>query len=171
MTTENNTPVTPSTNTEAAPNNAPSFNLTRCYLKDASLELPNAPQIFLEQGSPDSDMSLNVEQQNLDGGFYEVSVQLTLTTKIGEKTLFLVEAKQAGIFALANVPEQDLNPLLEIVCAGMVYSYLRPNIADLITRAGLPPVFLNDVDFQGFYQARLDNFNQAVAEAQTATKQ
>ncbi len=164
MTTEHTTP-------DAAQAAAPAFNLTRCYLKDASLELPNAPQIFLEQGTPDSEMSLNVEQTNLEGGFHEVNVQLTLTTKIGEKTLFLVEAKQAGIFALANVPEQDVNPLLEIVCAGMVYSYLRPNIADLITRAGLPPVFLNDVDFQGFYQARLDNFNQSVAEAQTATKQ
>jgi preprotein translocase subunit SecB len=146
----------------------PSFNLTRCYLKDASLELPNAPQIFLEQGAPDTEMNLNVERQHLDGGFHEVSVQVTLSTKIGEKTLFLVEAKQAGIFTLENVPEDDTAPLLEIVCAGMVYSHLRPNVADLITRAGLPPVYLTDVDFQAFYQARLE---AAVAEAATATKQ
>jgi preprotein translocase subunit SecB len=146
----------------------PSFNLTRCYLKDVSLELPNAPQIFLEQGAPDTEMNLNVERQHLDGGFHEVSVQVTLSTKIGEKTLFLVEAKQAGIFTLENVPEDDTAPLLEIVCAGMVYSYLRPNVADLITRAGLPPVYLTDVDFQAFYQARLE---AAVAEAATATKQ
>jgi preprotein translocase subunit SecB len=146
----------------------PSFNLTRCYLKDASLELPNAPQIFLEQGSPDTEMNLNVERQHLDGGFHEVSVQVTLSTKIGEKTLFLIEAKQAGIFTLENVPEDDTAPLLEIVCAGMVYSHLRPNVADLVTRAGLPPVYLTDVDFQAFYQARLE---AAVAEAATATKQ
>jgi preprotein translocase subunit SecB len=146
----------------------PSFNLTRCYLKDVSLELPNAPQIFLEQGAPDTEMNLNVERQHLDGGFHEVSVQVTLSTKIGEKTLFLVEAKQAGIFTLENVPEDDTAPLLEIVCAGMVYSHLRPNVADLITRAGLPPVYLTDVDFQAFYQARLE---AAVAEAATATKQ
>jgi preprotein translocase subunit SecB len=146
----------------------PSFNLTRCYLKDVSLELPNAPQIFLEQGAPDTEMNLNVGRQHLDGGFHEVSVQVTLSTKIGEKTLFLIEAKQAGIFTLENVPEDDTAPLLEIVCAGMVYSHLRPNVADLITRAGLPPVYLTDVDFQAFYQARLE---AAVAEAATATKQ
>ncbi len=150
----------------------PSFNLTRCYLKDASLELPNAPQIFLEQGAPDTEMNLNVERQHLDGGFHEVSVQVTLSTKIGEKTLFLVEAKQAGIFTLENVPEDDTAPLLEIVCAGMVYSHLRPNVADLITRAGLPPVYLTDVDFQAFYQARLEAaVAQAVDESKSATKQ
>jgi preprotein translocase subunit SecB len=145
----------------------PSFNLTRCYLKDASLELPNAPQIFLEATAPETEMNLNVERQHLDGDFYEVSVQVTVTTKVGEKVLFLVEAKQAGIFTLQNVPEDDLAPLQEIVCAGMVYGYLRPNVADLVTRSGLPPVYLTDVDFQAFYQARL----AAVAEAAAATKQ
>lgn len=149
------------------PNTNPSFNLTRCYLKDASLELPNAPQIFLEQVAPETEMSLNVERQHLDGGFHEVAVQVTLTAKVGEKVLFLVEAKQAGIFALENVPEDDTAPLLEIVCANMVYGYLRPNVADLVTRSGLPPVYLTDVDFQAFYQARLE----AVAEAASATKQ
>lgn len=152
-------------------NNNPSFNLTRCYLKDVSLEMPNAPQIFLEQSHPDSEMNLNVEQQNLDGGFYEVAIQLTLTTKIADKVLFLIQAKQAGIFALENIPDNDLNPLLEVICANIVYSYLRPNIADLITRAGLPPVFLNEVDFQGFYQTRMDNLAQTIAESQQATKQ
>ncbi len=145
----------------------PSFNLTRCYLKDASLELPNAPQIFLEAAAPETEMHLNVERQHLDGGFYEVAVQVTLTTKVNDKILFLVEAKQAGIFSLEHVPESDLEMLLEIVCAGMVYGYLRPNVADLVTRSGLPPVYLNDVDFQAFYAARL----QALQESQTATQQ
>lgn len=145
----------------------PSFNLTRCYLKDASLELPNAPQIFLESASPETEMSLHVERQDLSGGFHEVTVQVTLTTKVADKVLFLVEAKQGGIFALENVPEEDTAPLLEIVCAGMVYGYLRPNVSDLVSRSGLPPVYLTDVDFQAFYQARLE----AVAEAATATKQ
>ena len=145
----------------------PSFNMTRCYLKDASLELPNAPQIFLEQASPETEMTLDVGKQDLGGGFFEVTVQTTLTTKVSDKVLFLVEAKQAGIFALENVPEADTAPLLEIVCAGMVYGYLRPNVADLVSRAGLPPVYLTDIDFQAFYQSRLD----AMAEAATATKQ
>lgn len=145
----------------------PSFNLTRCYLKDASLELPNAPQIFLEQASPETEMNLNVERQHLDGDFYEVSVQVTVTTKVADKVLFLVEAKQAGIFTLQNVPEADLAPLQEIVCAGMVYGYLRPNVADLVTRSGLPPVYLTDVDFQAFYQARL----AAIEEAANAPQQ
>lgn len=146
---------------------APSFNLTRCYLKDASLELPNAPQIFLEQASPDTDLNLNVERQDLGGGFHEVTVQITMTTTVSEKVLFLVEAKQAGIFQLTAVPEDDTPPLLEIAAAAMVYGHLRPNVADLVSRAGLPPVYLTDVDFRAFYQARLD----AVAEAAGATKQ
>lgn len=145
----------------------PSFNLTRCYLKDASLELPNAPQIFLEASAPETEMSLDVSTEHLDGGFHEVTVMVTLTAKIGEKVLFLVEAKQAGIFSLENVPAEDTAPLLEIVCAGMVYSYLRPNVADLVSRAGLPPVYLTDVDFQSFYAARLE----AIEQAKTATKQ
>jgi preprotein translocase subunit SecB len=145
----------------------PSFNLTRCYLKDVSLEMPNAPQIFLESATPDTEMNLNVDCQSLNSGFHEVSVQVTLTTKINDKVLFLIEAKQAGIFAIEHVPQDDLTPLLEIVCAGLVYSYLRPNVADLVTRAGLPPVHLTDVDFQAFYAARLE----AMQEAQSATLQ
>jgi preprotein translocase subunit SecB len=145
----------------------PSFNLTRCYLKDASLELPNAPQIFLEQAAPETEMTLDVARSDLGGGFHEVTVQTTLTTKVNEKVLFLVEAKQGGIFALENVPETDLAPLLEITCAGMVYGHLRPNVADLVSRAGLPPVYLTDINFEAFYQARIN----AVAEAALATKQ
>jgi preprotein translocase subunit SecB len=153
--------------TTPAANLTPSFNLTRCYLKDASLELPNAPQIFLEQSTPESEISLNIDRTHLDGGFHEVTVQVTLSAKMGEKTLFLIEATQAGIFVLENVPEKDVAPLLEIVCAAMVHSYLRPNVADLINRSSLPPVYLADVDFQAFYQARVE----AVLESAQATQQ
>ena len=133
------------------------FNLNRAYLKDASIEMPNAPAIFLEQGAPEVEMEVNVERQHLDGDFNEVAVQVTLTARTNGKVLFLVEAKQAGIFTLEHVPEADLAPLLEIVCAGIVFQYLRPNVADLITRMGLPPVHLSDIDFNAFYTARLES--------------
>ena len=132
----------------------PTFNLTRAYLKDASVEMPNAPGIFLEQGSPEIEMSVGVERLHLDGDFHEVAVQVTLTARTNDKVMFLVEAKQAGIFSIEHVPESDMAPLQEIVCAGIVFQYLRPNVADLITRMGLPPVHLSEVDFNAFYVAR-----------------
>ena len=149
----------------------PSFNLNRAYLKDASIEMPNAPAIFLEQGAPEVEMAVTVERQHLDGTFNEVAVQVTLTARTNGKVLFLVEAKQAGIFTIENVPESDMAPLQEIVCAGIVFQYLRPNVADLITRMGLPPVHLSEVDFNSFYTARQEAITQATAEAASATKQ
>ena len=146
----------------------PSFNLNRAYLKGASIEMPNAPGIFLEQGAPDIEMEAQVARQHLDGDFHEVAVQVTLTARTNGKTLFLVEATQAGIFTIENVPPADLAPLQEIVCAGIVFQYLRPNVADLITRMGLPPVHLSEVDFNAFYMAKLES---ASAESQTATQQ
>ena len=142
---------------------APNFSLQRTYVKDLSLEMPNAPQIFLEQESPAVEVSLGVGGQRLAETVFEASVTATITTRINDKVLYLVEATQAGIFEIANVPAEQLDPLLGIVCPTMLYPYLRANLADAINRTSLPPLHLTEVNFQALYEQRLA---QAAAEQQ-----
>jgi len=133
----------------------PSFSLQRTYIKDLSLEMPNAPQIFLEQEGPTVEVSINVGGQRLADTVFECSVTATVTTRISDKVLYLVEATQAGIFEAANIPAEQLDPLLGIVCPTMLYPYLRANMADAITRTSLPPLHLAEVNFQTLYEQRL----------------
>jgi len=132
----------------------PVFQIQRVYLKDLSLEQPNSPAILVEQGQPQVDINLGVEVNPVQDGIFEVAVTGTVTTKLGDRTLFLVEAKQAGIFEIRNIPEDQLQPILGIACPGIVYPYLRAVIADVITRAGFPPVHLAEVNFQAMYEAQ-----------------
>ncbi len=138
----------------------PSFSLQRTYIKDLSLEMPNAPQIFLEQEGPTVEVSINVGGQRLAETVYEASVTATVTTRIGDKVLYLVEATQAGIFEAANIPADQLDPLIGIVCPTMLYPYLRANVADAITRTSLPALHLAEVNFQGLYEQRLAELAQ-----------
>lgn len=133
----------------------PIFQIQRVYLKDLSLEQPNSPAILLEQAQPQVDINLAVAAEPIAEGIYEVSVTATVTTKVAEKTLFLVEAKQAAIFEIRNLPQEQLGPVIGIACPGIVYPYLRATVADIITRAGFPPVHLTEVNFQAMYEAQL----------------
>ena len=142
----------------------PSFNIQRIYLKDLSVELPNAPQILLEQGQPNVDVQLNLNAENVVEGIFEVTVSATVTTKVNDKVLFLVEAKQAGLFEIRNIPDDQLQPIIAIACPQIVYPYLRATVSDVINRTGFPPVHLTEVNFQAMYQAQLDQ--QAAAAGQ-----
>jgi preprotein translocase subunit SecB len=135
-------------------NNAPVFQIQRVYLKDLSLEQPNSPQILLEQAQPQVDINLNLAAEPVAEGVYEVSVTATVTTTLKDKTLFLVEAKQAGIFEIRNIPEDQLQPIIGIACPQIVYPYLRAVVSDICTRAGFPPVVLAEVNFQAMYEAQ-----------------
>jgi preprotein translocase subunit SecB len=130
----------------------PVFQIQRVYLKEASLEQPNSPAILLEQAQPNVDIQLGVEALQAADGIYEVSVTATVTTKIEDKTMFLVEAKQAGIFEIRNLPQEQMGPVMGIGCPQIVYPYLRATVADLITRAGFPPVHLAEINFQAMYE-------------------
>lgn len=143
----------------------PVFQIQRVYLKDLSLEQPNSPAIFLEQEAPSIEVSVDVGAKALAEGVFESTVTITVTAKVKDKVAFLVEGKQAGIFEIRNVPAEQLDPLLGIGCPNIIYPYLRANIADAITRAGFPPVHLAEINFEVFYQQRL----QALAEQQGAT--
>ncbi|MEY4979882.1 MAG: Protein-export protein SecB [Pseudomonadota bacterium] len=135
-----------------ADNLDPTFQIQRVYLKEASLEQPNSPAILLEQEQPSVDIQLGVEAQPVADGVFEVAVTATVQTKIKDKTVFLVEAKQAGIFEIRNIPQEQVGPLLSIACPQIIYPYLRGNVADLIQRAGFPPVHLAEINFQAMYE-------------------
>lgn len=135
-------------------NQQPVFQIQRVYLKDMSLEQPNSPAIFLEQNAPSIEVAVDLEAEVLAEGIFESSVTITVTAKINDKVAFLVEGKQAGIFEVRNIPEEQLDPLLGIACPNIIYPYLRANIADAITRAGFPPVHLAEINFEVFYQQR-----------------
>ena len=130
----------------------PVFQIQRFYLKEASLEQPNSPAILLEQEQPSVDIQLGVAAAPVAEGIFEVSVTATVHTKVGEKTVFLVEAKQAGIFEIRNLEEEQMAQIMGIACPQIVYPYLRGNVADLVQRAGFPPVHLSEINFQAMFE-------------------
>jgi preprotein translocase subunit SecB len=131
------------------------------YLKDLSLEQPNSPQILLEQAQPQVEINLGMAASQVVEGIFEVTVTATVTTKVKDKVLFLVEAKQAGIFEIRNLPDDQKQGILSIVCPQMIYPYLRAIVSDVCTRAGFPPILLTEVNFQAMFEAQ-----QAQAAAQ-----
>jgi preprotein translocase subunit SecB len=139
----------------------PTFNIQRIYMKDASLEIPNAPKVFLETEPPTVEVQLDVSNSVVLDGIYEIVVTVTVTTRIKEQVAFLVEVKQAGIFEIRGVPADQLDPILGIVAPNIVYPYLRANLSDLITRTGFPPIHLTEINFEAFFNQR----KAALAEA------
>jgi preprotein translocase subunit SecB len=142
------TPATPATNT----NTNPIFQIQRVYLKECSLEQPNSPSILLAQEQPEVNIQLGVDATPVADGIFEVTVTATVQTKIGDKTVFLVEAKQAGIFELRNISQEQMGPIMGITCPQIVYPYLRGNVSDIVSRAGFPPVHLAEINFQAMYE-------------------
>jgi preprotein translocase subunit SecB len=132
----------------------PSFQIEKVYVKDVSLEIPNAPQVFLEAQQPQLEIQVRSDSTRFGDNLYEVAITVTVTAKAGEKTLFLAEVAQAGIFSLRNVPEADLEPLLAVACPTILYPYARETVSDLVTRGGFPPVLLQPVSFEALYAQR-----------------
>ena len=133
-------------------NPQPVFAIQKLYVNDISVESPNAPMAFMEQEAPEINVSFQNQARAFEGGFHEVSIKATAEAKVGDRILFLIEVTQAGLFSIENVPESDMDPLLGIGCPNIIYPYLRANIADVITRAGFPPVHLAEINFQQMYQ-------------------
>lgn len=139
-----------------AQNNQPVFSIEKVYVKDLSLEIPNAPQVFLERDAPQVDIQLHHNSTGVDEGVYQTVLTVTVTAKIGEKTLFLVEAAQAGIFVVRNIVGQELEAVLGIACPNILFPYVREVVSDIVVRAGFPPVVLSPVNFEAIYQAQRD---------------
>jgi preprotein translocase subunit SecB len=133
----------------------PVFSIEKIYVKDLSIEVPNAPQIFLERESPSIEVQIQSGAQGVGEGLFEVTLNLTVNAKQGEKVFFLVEVAKAGIFQLRNIPEQELDPILAVACPNILFPYARETISDAVNRAGFPPVILAPVNFESLYQQRL----------------
>ena len=133
----------------------PIFAIEKIYVRDLSLEIPNAPNIFLERDTPEINMQLGSKNQTIDEGLYEVLLTVTVTAKINDKIMFLVEVQQAGIFRLRNVSDEEIGPVLGIGCPNILFPYLREVVSDVVTRAGFPAVILSPVNFEAIYQQKI----------------
>ncbi len=142
---------------------APFFAIEKIYVKGLSLEIPNAPTIFLETKTPEIDIELQTMAERLGEDVYEVALTVTVTAKLPEKTVFLAEVKQGGIFRLRNIPEDNQDPLLSIACPNILFPYVREVVSDLVSRAGFAPVILQPVNFEALYASRLKEKETAAA--------
>lgn len=142
-------------------NQGPVFAIEKIYVKDLSVEVPNAPQIFLEREAPQVEIQLNNQGSAVGEGVFEVRLTVTVTAKVQDKTVFLVEVGQAGIFRIMNVPEEQLEPLVAVACPNILFPYAREVVADAVTRAGFSPIVLQPVNFEAMYMARLEEQEQA----------
>jgi preprotein translocase subunit SecB len=133
----------------------PVFSIEKIYVKDLSLEVPNSPQVFMSTDAPQLQVQLSQGVHPMDGAMYEVTLSITVTAKVGDKTVFLVEVAQAGIFQIRNVPEAELDPILGMVCPNVLFPYARETVSDTVSRAGFPPVLLAPVNFEALYQQRV----------------
>lgn len=139
---------------DAQQNNQPVFSIEKVYVKDLSLEIPNAPAAFLEREAPQVDIQLHHNSTGIEDGVFQTVLTVTVTAKVGEKTLFLVEAAQAGIFVARNIPPQELEAVLGIACPNILFPYAREVISETVVRGGFPPVLLNPVNFEAIYQSQ-----------------
>jgi preprotein translocase subunit SecB len=135
----------------------PVFAIEKIYVKDASLEIPGAPNIFLEREAPNIEVQLSTGGENVSEGIYDATVKVTVTAKLGERVMFLVEVTQAGVFRVMNIPESEIPAILGMACPNILFPYLRETVSDLTTRAGFPPVLLNPVNFEALYAQQQAN--------------
>ena len=154
---------------DAPQNNQPVFSIEKVFVKDLSLEVPNAPQVFLEREAPTVDIQLHHNSTGVEEGVYQTILTVTVTAKIGEKVMFLVEAAQGGIFVARNIPAAELEAVLAIACPNILFPYVREVISDTVVRAGFPPVILSPVNFEAIYAQSRDPQPAAAGGVQIIT--
>ncbi len=151
-------------NNQATEQAQPAFSIEKIYVKDASLEIPNAPQIFTDRTQPQVAIELSNTAQPLENGHYEVALKVTVTSKIADKTVFLVEVEQAGIFQIRNVPDDNLDMIIGITCPNILFPYAREAVSDLVVRAGFMPILLNPINFEALYAQQKEQAEAAAAK-------
>jgi preprotein translocase subunit SecB len=144
----------------------PVFTIEKIYVRDLSLEVPNAPQVFLERDTPKVDIQIGTRASPLDDGHYEAVLTVTTTATLGDKTVFLVEVQQAGIFQIRNLPRESIEPVLGVTCPNLLFPYAREAVSDAVVRAGFPPFLLAPVNFEALYQQRMQQAQPAPATTQ-----
>ena len=148
--------------------NQPQFSIEKLYVKDLSLEVPGAPQVYREREAPQVDVSMNNAGKGIGDGYYEVVINLTVTAKLNDKTVFLVEVAYGGVFQIRNVPDSEIEMVLGVTCPNILFPYLREVVSETVSRAGFPPVILHPMNFEAIYQARKQQ-GDAPSEAGTTT--
>ena len=127
------------------------FSIEKIYVKDASLEIPHAPQIFTERTQPQVGIELSNFAQQVEENIFEVAIKVTVTSKIADKTVYLVEVTQAGIFQISGVPEENMELIVGITCPNILFPYAREAVSNLVVRAGFQPVLLNPINFEALF--------------------
>lgn len=159
------------TNGAAAPVDAatgPAFTVEKIYVKDVSFESPNAPTIFNDQVQPELQLNLNQQVQRLGENAFEVVLAVTLTCQAGERTAYVAEVKQAGVFGLVGLDPQSIDVLLGTQCPNILFPYVRQLVSDLIQAGGFPPFFLQPINFEGLYAETLRQRQQQADGASLA---
>ncbi len=133
----------------------PTFSIEKIYLKDLSVEVPNAPEVFLETEAPSMEVNFNSAARTVQEAMFEVVLSVTITARIKDKTVFLVEVAQAGVFQIRHVPPDDMGPLLGIACPNTLFPYVRETISTVTSRAGFQPVLLAPMSFENIYQQQV----------------
>jgi len=152
---------------EQEQNGQPVFSIEKLYVKDLSVEVPGAPQIFQEREAPQVEVSMNNAGKAISDGYYEVVINITVTAKIKEKTVFLVEVAYGGVFQIRNVPDSEIEMVLGVTCPNILFPYLREVVSETVSRAGFPPVILHPMNFEAIYNARKQKGEEPAAARPT----
>ena len=162
--TDQTAPTTGATNSTSAAQ----FTVEKIYVKDVSFEAPNAPQVFNESGTPQLNMNLNQKVGRLEGDMFEVVLGVTLTCTLGDKTVYLAEVEQAGVFGLAGFDDRTLDMMLGTYCPNVLFPYVRQSISDLISNGGFPPFYMQPINFEGLYAEGLRRRAEQAAQGTVA---
>ena len=157
--------ITPATAPDAPAPTQAQFTVEKIYVKDVSFEAPNAPQVFNEQGQPQLNMNLNQKVARLEGDLFEVVLGVTLTCTLNEKTVYLAEVEQAGVFGLAGFDDRTLDMMLGTYCPNVLFPYVRQSVSDLITNGGFPPFYMQPINFEALYA---EGLRRRAEQAQSA---
>ena len=160
--------ITPAAGAETSAPSQAQFTVEKIYVKDVSFEAPNAPQVFNEQGQPQLNMNLNQKVGRLDGDLFEVVLGVTLTCTLNEKTVYLAEVEQAGIFGLTGFDERTLDMMLGTYCPNVLFPYVRQSISELITNGGFPPFYMQPINFEALYAEGLRRRAEQAAQGSVA---
>ncbi len=142
----------------------PVFNIEKIYIKDLSVEVPNAPSIFLERDQPQMDLQINTQSAPIEEGIYQCILSITISAKIKDKVAFMVELQQGGIFRIQNLPPEALEPALAIGCPNIIFPYAREAVSDAVLKAGFPPLMLQPVNFEVLYMQQQQQQAQAAGQ-------
>lgn len=127
------------------------FTIQKVYVKDVSFETPHSPEVFRQDWKPAVNMEMSSDSTHIEETLYEVVLTITITVSMEEKTVYLVEVNQAGIFNIGGFPDEAMERMLSTICPNILFPFAREFISDLVTRGGFPQLLLAPVNFDALY--------------------